>query len=147
MSEMIGKPDILEMTVTEIEEESFFLSHSFRWDAQRQGAAVMLAAGCTRAEVARDIDICERQLYRWLKHQQFMGEVDRLTFLSGPVVKAERIRMMKRLIRSRLDENGVLQSNKDVFDWIKLLRDEIGTMEFAAIMAQLMQGEENGPDG
>lgn len=137
MSVMIEHTDI-----QELESDSYFLSHPFQWDNQRQEAAVQLAAGYTRAEVARSVGICERQLYRWLKHSEFAGEVDRLTFLSGPVVKAERVRMIKRLIRENLTEDGVLQSKKDVFDWIKLLKEEVSSLEFAAIMAQLL-GEEH----
>lgn len=110
----------------------------FRWNEQRQKAALLLAEGHTLAETAAEVGVSPRHISTWKENLEFLAEVDRLTFLTGIVTKAERIRLIKRFVRSKIDENGILQSKKDVFEWIKLLRSEVSSMEFAAMMAQII---------
>jgi len=99
---------------------------------QQEHAAFCIASGMTRRDTATECGCGEATIYRWLRDEQFAAEVDRLTFLTGVAVKAERVRAMKKLIRSRMDEDGIFDSKRDVFDWIKLLREELGDLEFVA---------------
>jgi transposase-like protein len=52
-----------------------------RWTARTNKAAVALASGKTRAEVAQDAGVDESTVYRWLTNEEFSADVDRLTLM------------------------------------------------------------------
>lgn len=82
-------------------------------------AAQLLAEGGTREDVAKTAGVPERTLYRWLKHEEFKTEVDRLTLLTGMSWRAERVRLAKRIIAKKAEETG-----KDLLDWLKFVQSE-----------------------
>jgi hypothetical protein len=133
-----------ELTLTS--DEYGELLEPFHWTPAKQRAAVLLAQGVTRAETANQIGYGEAQIYRWLDHPEFSAEVDRLTFLTGIATKAARVREVKRLVRSRVDENGILISKRDVLDWLRFLREETEPLEYAAILQGVLSemGVDNG---
>lgn len=76
----------------------------------------------------------QRTLYRWMQIPQFSEEVDRLTFLTGVASKAERLRMVKRVI-VKLGIN----TNKDLLEWLKFAQSETDgiKLDFAGLYAAL----------
>jgi hypothetical protein len=104
---------------------------------QQQIAASLLATGLSRRETAQRIGVGEATIYRWLNNEFFSAEVDALTFLTGIAVKAERVRLIKRFVASKLDEDGIVDSKKDPLDWLKLLRDELSEFDLSAILSAL----------
>jgi hypothetical protein len=102
-------------------------------------AASLIATGKTKRETAALVGIAESTLYRWLQEPEFQVEVDRLTYLTGMAVKAARVRAIKRLIESKLDDDEILDTKTDVFQWMKLLREELGDLELGAFIVQTLQ--------
>lgn len=101
------------------------LSARFRWNKQRRQAAELLAEGFALKEVWEKIGVDERTLRRWRADNTFSDEVDRMTLAAGIASSAERLRIIKRVVRQRVDENtGVVITKKDVLDWLKLAHDE-----------------------
>ena len=94
--------------------------------------------GMKKRHVADRVGVGEATIYRWMSDEEFRCELDRLTFITGMAVKAARVRAIKRLIRSRMDEDEVLDSKRDVLDWIKLLKEEINDMEVSAFLAMTL---------
>ena len=82
-----------------------------------------LADGKTRAEAAAIAAIGERTLYRWLLDPTFSEEVDRLTLMIGIATRAERMRLIKRLVAQRTKDD-VIESKADVLDWLKFAQSE-----------------------
>lgn len=96
----------------------------FKWDKKKIDVSLGLAEGKTVKEVAVETDITERTIYRWQQAPEFSQEVDRLTLMMGIASKAERLRMVKRLARQRVDEDGNILSEKDILDWLKFAQSE-----------------------
>jgi hypothetical protein len=94
------------------------------WTTARCAAAGALAAGHTMAEAAFQAGVHESTVFDWTRNPVFAEEVDRLTLMVGVASRAERLRIAMRVIRSRVDENGVVQSNKDALDWLKFAQSE-----------------------
>lgn len=134
-------PNLESLQISDDDDLYYFLTHPFEWDNRRQQAAYMLADGYTKRETAEAVGVDDRTLYRWQRHPEFEAEKHKLAFLTGATVKAERVIMIKQLIRSKLNDDGILNSRKDILDWIRLLRDEIEPLEFAAIMAGILQSD------
>lgn len=91
----------------------------FEWTVKRQNAAMLLAEGYIVEEVATQIGIADRTIYRWKNEPQFSEEVDRLTMMIGMANRAERLRFIKRMIRKL-----GLRTNRDSLEWIKLAQSE-----------------------
>lgn len=121
--------------VDETNLESFQISNDYQLTIPQEIAASMLAIGHTRQEVATAVGVGVATIYRWQNDPEFRAEMDRLTYLTGLTVKAERLRAIKQVIRSKMNDDEVLQSDKDVLDWIKLLKDEVGSIELGAFLA------------
>jgi hypothetical protein len=101
----------------------------FRWTKQKRDAAEMLAAGHTTNEVALSIRVETRSVRRWKADLVFSEEVDRLTLSAGIATAAERLRIVKRIVRQRTmhDDDGNeigYASKRDLLDWLKLAHDE-----------------------
>jgi hypothetical protein len=95
----------------------------FQWTEKAKIAAMSLADGKTRAEAAAIAAIGERTLYRWLLDPTFSEEVDRLTLMIGIATRAERMRLIKRLVAQRTKDD-VIESKADVLDWLKFAQSE-----------------------
>jgi transposase-like protein len=95
----------------------------FQWTEKATLAAMALAEGMTRAAAAKHADISDRSLYRWLANPEFMAEVDRLSLMVGIATRAERLRLVQRVIRQRVTEEGIL-SKADILDWLKFAQSE-----------------------
>ena len=100
------------------------LTEPFAWNEQRSKAALLLAEGNTRTEAATLVGVDRVTVFKWLRHPDFNSEVDRLSVMIGFASRAERIRKASRVLQSRLDDNGVLRSDKDSLDWVKYIQSE-----------------------
>ena len=138
MSEITPYLESLQITLDDKMQR--FVSRPFEWDIQRQTAAQMLADGKTQLETAAAVGVDPRTIRRWEKHPEFTAEKHKLVYLTGAVVKAERIILIKQVIHNYVDENGLYKSKKDLLDWVKLLREEVTALEFAEIMSSIMGG-------
>lgn len=96
----------------------------FRWTDKSSAAAVGLAAGKSHREVSEEVDISERQITRWKQHPEFVAEVDRLTLMVGIATRAERLRIVQRIVRQRISEEGGVISKADLLDWLKFAQSE-----------------------
>src|ERR1043165_5338123 len=97
--------------------ESDYARHLQRqivWDKTRTTAASMLAVGYSKSRIAEEIGVHRNTLYNWLDDPEFQAEVDRLSVMTGIANRAERLRMVNRLVRQRMDEEGNIISEKDI---------------------------------
>lgn len=115
--------------------ESLQIRNDYNLTIPQEIAASMLAIGHTRREAAEAANVGEATIYRWQNDPEFRAELDRLTYLCGLTVKAERLRAIKQVIRSKMNDEGIIQSDKDALEWVKLLKDEVGTLELGAFLA------------
>ena len=95
----------------------------FKWNPNKDQAALMLAQGYTNKEVALSVGVVERTIERWRAENEFMSEVDRLTLMSDIAGRAERLRIAMRAVRQGLNRQYVV-TNKDVLDWLKFVQSE-----------------------
>ena len=84
----------------------------------------MLALGFTARETAAEVGIAMRTVFAWKSDPEFSAEVDRLTLMSDIANRAERLRIIMKVVRARTGEDGTLKTDKDVLDWIKLAQSE-----------------------
>lgn len=123
------------------------------WTAKKSQAAMLFAEGFTYKQVAEKAKLGERTLYRWMNDIEFSSEVDRLSLMVGIASKAERLRLAKRFIRSKLENNGTPISEKDFLDWLKFAQSETDGVKldiaslFAAIGAYDASVADSGPGG
>lgn len=96
----------------------------FRWTPKATTAAMALAAGHTRKAAAAAAIIGEATLYRWLAHPAFAAEVDRLSVLVDIAGRAERLRIARRAIRSKVHDDGTVTTERDLLDWLKFAQSE-----------------------
>jgi len=119
----------------------------FQWTKNKAEAAGLLALGHTNAEVASEIGVTERTIYRWKSDIEFMTEVDKLTLMSGIALRGERLRVAMRVIRQKVKEDRVA-TNKDLLDWLKYAQGETDgfKLDFAAFLAdeETVEGEQPG---
>jgi len=95
----------------------------FDWTPNRSEAAIQLAQGKTRAEVAATVGVDERTIYKWLDCPEFSVEVDRLSMMIGIASRAERLRIANRVIREKI-RGEIVETDKDILDWIKFAQSE-----------------------
>lgn len=95
----------------------------FNWTDKARTAAFALAEGKTRVEAAQEAGISEATIYRWLRDPEFAEEADRLTLLIGIATRAERMRLIKRLIAQRV-KGETIESKADILDWLKFAQSE-----------------------
>ena len=100
----------------------------FKWNAKKQKAAISLAEGQTQQAAGDIAGVTRKTIYRWLQEPEFSEEVDRLTLTSGVALKAERIRLVKRIIAARVEksikETNYMLSKADTLDILKYLQGE-----------------------
>src|SRR5687767_12664340 len=96
----------------------------FQWTPEKGRAAVLLAEGHTYKQVGAEIKKTEKTIYRWMQDIDFSAEVDRLTLMIGISSRAERLRLVKRVIRQKALSDTFLISDKDILDWLKFAQSE-----------------------
>jgi len=113
-------------------------SAQFEWNETRSRAAMGLADGKTQQQVADDCDVSRRTIVRWLEHPEFAAEVDRLTLLTGIALRAERLRIVKRVIRQSVKDDQEIKTAKDILEWLKHAQSETnGTDLLEQLVASL----------
>lgn len=95
----------------------------FKWTSTREKAAMALSQGLTIAESAEQAGVAERTIYRWLDHPEFSAEVDRLTHMVNIASRAERLRLVMRVVRQKV-RGEAIQTDKDLLDWLKFAQSE-----------------------
>lgn len=114
----------------------------FTWTPQRSEAAVVLATGGTRNEAAEAAHCDRSTIFEWLKHPDFCAEIDRLSLMVSISSRAERLRHAMRVVKSRLDSEGVLKSDKDSLDWLKFAQSETdGAKIDLSKLAEMLGGQ------
>jgi hypothetical protein len=111
------------------------------WDETRSKAAGLLALGYPKTYVASEVGVHRNTITAWADDPEFAEEVDRLTMMTGAANRSERIRLAMRVIRSRMDEQGIPQSEKDVLEWLKFAQSEThgARLDFGKL-AELLTG-------
>lgn len=95
------------------------------WDKIKIDVSLGLAEGRTIVELARENKLSERTINRWNLQPEFSEEVDRLTLMIGIASRAERLRIVKQLVRERITgAGGKIPSDKDLLDWLKFAQSE-----------------------
>lgn len=112
----------------------------FRWTKNRERAAFSLADGDKVREAADIAGVSERTVYRWQNNDEFQIEVDRLTHMTGVATRAERLRVAKRAVKARM-ENQYPQTKADLLDWLKYLQSETDgvKLDMSALFANAAQ--------
>lgn len=117
------------------------------WDETRTQAACLLAAGYPKTYVANEVGVHRNTIYAWTEDPEFAAEVDRLSVMQGAASRAERLRIVNRLIRQRVDEEGNITSDKDLLDWLKFAQSETdGAKIDLSKLAELLTGESAGSE-
>lgn len=100
------------------------MASEFQWNQKRITAAIRLSDGKTQRAVAEEAGISERTLYNWIQNPEFSAEVDRLTLMMGIASRAERLRIAKRIVAQRVRDGELIESDKDLLDWLKFVQGE-----------------------
>lgn len=96
----------------------------FQWTPEKSQAAMLLAEGYNYKQVAAEIGKTDKTIYRWNLDTEFAAEVDRLSVMCGIASRAERLRLVKRVIRQKAMSDTFLISDKDILDWLKFAQSE-----------------------
>jgi transposase-like protein len=115
--------------------KNFPKTSSFKWTPERSQAAILLAEGYTYQEVADEIGKTKRTITAWMGEIEFSAEVDRLSLMCGIASRAERLRLIKRVIRQQAGDK--VTTDKDVLDWLKFAQSETDgvKLDLAALFA------------
>lgn len=119
----------------------------FRWTKRTQAAALSLADGKTRSQVAAEAEVTERAVYLWLANPEFSAEVDRLTLMMGIASRAERLRIAQRVARQKVTDDGV-ETRADLLDWLRFAQSETDgiKLDLAALADAHASLARGGPD-
>jgi hypothetical protein len=105
------------------ERKLFSVNSGFEWTDERVVAAKMLATGHTVKETAQEIGVSERTIYNWKATEEFDQEIDRLSVIIGVASKAHRMRILNRMIRSFIKQNGDVElHDESLLDLLKEAR-------------------------
>ncbi|HEU4770140.1 MAG TPA: helix-turn-helix domain-containing protein [Pyrinomonadaceae bacterium] len=96
----------------------------FSWSSKRKKAALALAEGQSQQAVAEAIGVCRKTICNWLCVTEFLAEVDRLSCMIDISSRAERLRFAMRVVRQKVREDGTLETEKDLLDWLKYAQSE-----------------------
>jgi hypothetical protein len=124
----------------------------FKWNEKSTEAAILLSQGYTQKEVAEKTEAGLRTIERWVAAIDFSAEVDRLSLMVDIAGRAARLRMAMRLVRQRVDDEGLIQSEKDILDWLKFAQSETDgikldlTALYAAAASLAKGGSNRTPD-
>lgn len=110
----------------------------FQWSPARRAACAALAEGKTQKEAAQDAEVTDRSIRLWLERPEFSAEVDRLTLLTGIALRAERLRIVKRVLRQSVKDDQKIKTSKDILEWLKHAQSETnGTDLLEQLVASL----------
>lgn len=102
----------------------------FVWDEVKLKLAEAVAKGDRSLnEVLTEFKIPERTFYRWKKHPEFQQKIDEIIADIDIAQKAERIKIAKKVIRQKLEQDKDKLSSKDLLDWLKYVGEEVGDYE------------------
>ena len=120
----------------------------FTWTEKAGAVALALAYGKTRAEAAREHDIAQPTLYRWLEAPEFNAEVDRLTLLVGISGRAQRVRITQPVARQLVRDGLHIKTAKDPLDWLKYAQGETDgiTLDLAVVAEAVASVASGGSD-
>lgn len=122
------------------------LQRRILWDETRTKAASLLASGHSKQYVADEVEVSRATIYNWLDDPEFAEEVDRLSIMIGIASRAQRLRYANKTVISRLNEDGSLQSDKDVLDWLKFAQSETdGAKIDLSKLTEMLGGESSEP--
>lgn len=109
---------------------------TFQWTEEKSAVAILLAEGHTHKYIANEIKKNEKTLRRWLMDIEFSAEVDRLSLMTGIASRAERLRIIKKIVRQKT-LNELIDTEKDVLDWLKFAQSETDgiKLDLAALSA------------
>jgi len=97
----------------------------FKWTKKTERAAIALANGYTVLETSEMVGVSDRTIRRWKNHPEFAEEVDYLSHMVGVANRAERLRIVQRVIRSIATTRAEqLVTEKDLLDWMKFAQSE-----------------------
>jgi len=96
----------------------------FKWNEKSNRAAVLLAKGKTQHQAAGEIGTHKRTLIRWLATPEFSAEVDRLSARVDIAGRTQRLRLCMRAARQKIKDDGTVDSQKDLLDWLKFAQSE-----------------------
>lgn len=102
---------------------STHLEPRFEWTEKRTQAALGLAEGKPKQEVADEIGVERKTLYNWLAVSEFAAEVDRLSLMINVSSRAERLRIAMRVARQKVTDDYV-ETDKDLLEWLKFAQSE-----------------------
>ena len=111
---------------------------AFQWSPARRAACTALADGRTQKEAAQIADVADRTIRSWLEHPEFSAAVDQMTLLTGIALRAERLRIVKRVIRQSVKDDQRIKTSKDILEWLKHAQSETnGTDLLEQLVASL----------
>ena len=122
----------------------------FKWTKNRENAAIFLSMGYTVREVSEKVGVTERTIYKWKNRGEFSAEVDRLSLMTDIAGRAERLRIAKKIIRSKIDkETKEFITSKDVLDWLKYAQSETDgvKLDLAALAEAASSMADSGSSG
>lgn len=114
---------------------------AFEWTEQRSRAAVALAEGKTQKQVAEEVEAGERTIRDWLANPDFAAEVDRLSLMVGIAGRAERLRLAMRVIRQKTKEDGTIETEKDLLEWLKFAQSETDGIKIGIVKQLAAESE------
>lgn len=123
----------------------------FVWSSEKSQAALLLADGYSQTEVGSRINKDRRTIERWLDDNEFASEVDRLSLMTGIASRAERLRIVRQVVRQKMSDDGIIKTDKDILEWLKFAQGETDgqKLDITALTAALGLAEapvaERGP--
>jgi transposase-like protein len=137
------------MADLKIVDPNFRKTSVFKWTPERSKAAMLLAEGYTHQQVAEEIGKSDRSIRLWLAEMEFSAEVDRLSVMIGIASRAERLRIVKRVVRQKALSDTFLISDKDILDWLKFAQSETDgiKLNLAALASALGTDDTSLADG
>lgn len=95
----------------------------FDWTPNKEQAAMLLAQGETQTETAKQVGVSMRSISRWVTNPLFIAEVDRLSHMVSVSNRAERLRLVMRVVKQKTKGENIL-TEKDLLDWLKFAQSE-----------------------
>ncbi len=118
------------------------MTTQFHWSTKRHKAALALAEGQSQQAVAEAIGVCRKTICNWLCVTEFAAEVDRLSCMIDISSRAERLRMAMRVVRQKVREDGTLETEKDLLDWLKYAQSETTGIKLGFSKGELAEIDE-----
>ncbi len=95
----------------------------FEWTQKRTAAALALAQGRKREQVASEVGATRKTVYNWLQQPEFAAEVDRLSSMTDIAAKSERLRIAMRAVRQKVSDERI-ETDRDLLDWLRFAQGE-----------------------